>query len=100
MAETFDVVVVGFGLAGAIAAIEAHDRGARVLILEKQTVPGGISICAGGGVRIADDAERATEYLRASSAGTTAEPVLRALAPGMPHARPASMAPSAARRRA
>jgi glycine/D-amino acid oxidase-like deaminating enzyme len=83
MAETFDVVVVGLGLAGAIAAIEAHDRGARVVILEKQTVPGGISICAGGGARVANDVDQATAYLNASSAQTTAEPVLRALAQGM-----------------
>ena len=41
MTETFDVVLVGFGLAGAIAASEAHDRGASVIILEKQTMPGG-----------------------------------------------------------
>ena len=83
MAETFDVVVVGFGLAGAIAAIEAHDQGGKVIILEKQAAPGGISICAGGGVRIAYDVDQATEYLKASSAETTAEPVLRALARGM-----------------
>ena len=31
-----DVVVVGYGGAGAAAAIEAHDAGATVLILEKQ----------------------------------------------------------------
>lgn len=82
MTETFDVVVVGFGLAGGIAAIEAHDRGANVVILEKQTVPGGISICAGGGARIAEDVDQATAYLEASSAQTTAEPLLRALARG------------------
>ncbi len=33
---TADVVVVGFGAAGAVAAITAHDKGATVLILEKQ----------------------------------------------------------------
>ena len=82
MAETFDVVVVGFGLAGAIAAIEAHDRGARVVILEKQTVPGGISISAGGGARIADNVDQATAYLKASSADTTPDSALRALARG------------------
>lgn len=82
MTETFDVIVVGFGLAGAIAAIEAHDRGAKVVILEKQAVPGGVSICAGGGARIAADADAATAYLAASSIHTTAEPVLRALAQG------------------
>jgi succinate dehydrogenase/fumarate reductase flavoprotein subunit len=32
-----DVVVVGFGAAGAATAITAHDLGARVLILEKAT---------------------------------------------------------------
>jgi succinate dehydrogenase/fumarate reductase flavoprotein subunit len=31
-----DVVVIGFGGAGAAAAIEAHDNGAKVLVLEKQ----------------------------------------------------------------
>lgn len=83
MAERFDVIVVGFGLAGAIAAIEAHDRGARVLIVEKQSVAGGISICAGGGARVADDADQATAYLKASCSDTTPEPVLRALAQGL-----------------
>lgn len=46
--ETFDVVVVGFGFGGAAAAIEAHDHGARVLLIDKMPHPGGISICAGG----------------------------------------------------
>ena len=32
-----DVLVLGFGGAGAAAAIEAHDAGAKVLIIEKQT---------------------------------------------------------------
>src|SRR5688572_17155087 len=31
-----DVLVVGFGSAGACAAIEAHDCGAEVILLEKQ----------------------------------------------------------------
>ena len=31
-----DVVIVGLGGAGASAAIEAHDKGAKVLVLEKQ----------------------------------------------------------------
>ncbi len=34
--EEAEVVVVGYGGAGAVAAITAHDAGARVLILEKQ----------------------------------------------------------------
>src|SRR5690606_27947219 len=31
-----DVVIIGFGAAGGCAAIEAHDAGARVIVLEKQ----------------------------------------------------------------
>ena len=81
MSETFDVIVVGFGLAGAIAAIEAHDAGAKVLLVEKAPVPGGISICAGGGVRFADSFDKALSYLKATCAGTTPEPVLARLAP-------------------
>ena len=34
--EETDVIVVGYGGAGAVAAIAAHDAGARVTILEKQ----------------------------------------------------------------
>lgn len=34
--ETVDVIVVGFGDAGAIAAMTAHDEGAEVLVVEKQ----------------------------------------------------------------
>jgi succinate dehydrogenase/fumarate reductase flavoprotein subunit len=69
MTETFDVIVIGFGVAGAIASIEAHDRRARVLILERQSTPGGISIC-GGGVRIADDADKATALYVAGALGS------------------------------
>jgi len=81
--EAFDVIVVGFGYAGAIAAIEAHDAGASVLLLEKQPDPGGISICSAGGLRIAKSAEDAYAYLAATNAGTAPEPVLRRLAEGM-----------------
>ncbi|HEY4020602.1 MAG TPA: FAD-binding protein, partial [Pseudonocardiaceae bacterium] len=34
--STVDVIVVGFGDAGAVAAMTAHDEGAEVLIVEKQ----------------------------------------------------------------
>src|SRR6516165_1951978 len=54
---TADVVVVGYGYAGAVAAIEAHDAGADVLLIEKMPDPGGISITSGGNVRIVEDAE-------------------------------------------
>jgi hypothetical protein len=82
MRESYDVVVAGLGLAGAIAAIAAHDAGAKVLVLEKEPHPGGISICAGGGARIAQDADAAFAYLKATCADTTPDPVLLALAHG------------------
>ena len=47
-AEAFDVVVVGFGMAGACAALEAARAGARVLLLERAAVHGGTSSMSGG----------------------------------------------------
>jgi ribulose 1,5-bisphosphate synthetase/thiazole synthase len=44
--ETFDIVVVGFGFAGAVAAIKAHNQDAHVLLIEKMPDPGDISICS------------------------------------------------------
>lgn len=83
MSEAADVIVVGYGFAGGIAALAASDAGASVLILEKQPDPGGISVCSAGGLRITDDADKAFSYLCATNAGTTPEPVLRVLAQGM-----------------
>jgi len=80
---TADVVVVGYGYAGAVAAIEAHDAGADVLLIEKMPDPGGISITSGGNVRIVEDAEEGFRHLQATNAGTTPDSVLRALAAGM-----------------
>src|SRR5262245_22980726 len=80
---TADVVVVGYGYAGAVAAIEAHDAGADVLLIEKMPDPGGISITSGGNVRFVEDVEEGFRHLQATSAGTTPDPVLRALAAGM-----------------
>lgn len=62
----YDVVVAGFGFAGAAAALAAHDAGARVLVVEKMPDPGGISICAGGGVRVVLEREGGRAYLRQS----------------------------------
>ena len=81
--ETFDVVVVGFGLAGGVAAISAADAGASVLVIEKSEVPGGLSICSYGAVRSARDPEAAFAYLKATNGGRTPDDVLRALAEGM-----------------
>jgi succinate dehydrogenase/fumarate reductase flavoprotein subunit len=78
--DPFDVIVVGYGFAGGAAAIAAHDAGGRVLLLEKMPIPGGISICSGGGLRVATDADRAYEYLKATNDGTTDDELMRAFA--------------------
>src|ERR1700721_3046906 len=80
---TADVVVVGYGYAGAVAALEAREAGADVLLIEKMPDPGGISITSGGNVRIVADAEAGFRHLQATNAGTTPDSVLRALAAGM-----------------
>ena len=81
--ETFDIVVAGYGFGGGITAIEAARRGASVLICEKMPQPGGVSICSGGGVRCALDADDAFAYLKATNAGTTPDDVLQVFADGM-----------------
>ena len=78
-----EVIVLGYGYAGAMAAISAADAGARVLLVEKSATPGGISICSAGGVRIADDSDAAFMYLEATCGGKTPDDVLRVLANGM-----------------
>jgi 3-oxo-5alpha-steroid 4-dehydrogenase len=77
--DEFDVVVVGFGMAGGSAALEAARSGARVLLLERAAVYGGTSAMAGGhfylgggtavqkATGIEDSAEEMAKYLTAVS---------------------------------
>ncbi len=46
--DEFDVVVVGFGIAGGCAAVSAAAAGARVLVLERAAGAGGTTSMAGG----------------------------------------------------
>ncbi len=78
-----DVLVVGYGAAGGIAAITAHDAGAKVLLIEKMPHPGGISILSGGGVAFAHNAEGAFQYLQRTCNGTTPDDILRKMAEEM-----------------
>ena len=70
--ETFDVVVVGSGAAGAMAALRAAENGLSVLIVEKAHKFGGTSATSGGVMWIpnhglsgdnGDSREQAMEYL-------------------------------------
>jgi succinate dehydrogenase/fumarate reductase flavoprotein subunit len=77
--RTADVVVVGLGVAGACAALEAHRRGVEVLVLERASGGGGASAASegifylGGGTAAQeacgykDDPDNMFAFMRAST---------------------------------
>jgi succinate dehydrogenase/fumarate reductase flavoprotein subunit len=65
-----DVVIVGFGGAGAAAAIEATDAGSKVVILEKMAHAGGNTGVSGGFLTISEDLESGVKYVRAQTFDT------------------------------
>jgi succinate dehydrogenase/fumarate reductase flavoprotein subunit len=78
-----DVAIIGYGGAGAVAAITSHDAGARVLVLEKAPIEGGGSTRMSGGQSAyidAKDAAGAAEYLYTGSFGATPKDVCLAWA--------------------
>jgi fumarate reductase flavoprotein subunit len=74
--EAADVVVIGGGLAGFSAAIEAASRGARVLLLEKQPALGGSTVLSGGSFAFADSEEQRAAGLK-DSPGTLRDDLMR-----------------------
>ncbi len=50
MSTSWDIVVIGAGAAGLLAAARAAERGRRVLLLEKNAKPG-VKILMSGGTR-------------------------------------------------
>ncbi|BBH67431.1 23S rRNA methyltransferase [Actinoplanes sp. OR16] len=84
----YDVVVVGFGAAGACAAIEAAEAGARVLVVDRfggggaTAISGGV-VYAGGGTRfqraagVEDDPESMYDYLLTETRDAVTPPTLR-----------------------
>ncbi|WP_433502064.1 FAD-dependent oxidoreductase [Pseudonocardia halophobica] len=83
MVET-DLVIVGFGGAGAAAAITAHDAGASVVVLEKQRAGAHTpsTRMSGGLVMAADSAADAAAYLDACAGGMVPADVSAAWARG------------------
>jgi succinate dehydrogenase/fumarate reductase flavoprotein subunit len=77
-----DVVVVGYGPAGAAAAIAAHDAGARVLVLES-TAQGGGNARYSGGFLFDIPGPATVAHLDALCFGRTPRPVLDAYAAGL-----------------
>jgi len=91
--ETTDVVVVGSGFSGLAAAIEARNRGAAVVILEKLPTAGGNSILSDGGIAapgtalqqrngIEDSAERLYDDLLKAGLAMNHPELARTLADG------------------
>jgi succinate dehydrogenase/fumarate reductase flavoprotein subunit len=79
----FDVIIVGGGGSGAAAAIEAMERGASVIVLEKTSSLGGSTQESGGSVRLIDDAESAVEHYWTLTQGTTPRSVMEAFVDGL-----------------
>ena len=59
-----DVLVAGYGMAGAVAAIVAADGGASTMLLEKGKEPEGNTWVSLGGISCPDDADKAKKYLK------------------------------------
>ena len=71
-----DVIVVGYGGAGAAAALTAAQAGAQVLILEKNPEGGGNTKYSGGTLRTYRDATKAADYIEALCDGATERDVI------------------------
>ncbi|HEX5118397.1 MAG TPA: FAD-binding protein [Pseudonocardiaceae bacterium] len=77
-----DVVVLGYGGAGAMAALSACDAGASVLLVDKMATGGGSTHEAGGTLRPPRDPDLAATHYAALSGGTTPLDMMRTLAHG------------------
>lgn len=78
--EEVDLVIVGSGAGGLVAALRAHADGLRVVVLEKQSQVGGSTAMSGGQIwapanpmqqaaGVSDSPEEALQYLRALEDG-------------------------------
>lgn len=80
----YDVVVVGSGAGGMVAAIRAHDLGMKPIVIEKSDRYGGTSAVSGSGLWIPnnmfikdrDSDEAAFEYLKVTTKGKVADEML------------------------
>lgn len=66
--ETFDVIIVGAGLAGLTAACAALDEGAKSVLLEKMSVSGGTGNYSNGTFSVVGSPQQAAGAVRSSRA--------------------------------
>lgn len=89
MKKEFDIVVLGAGASGMMAALSAHENGSSVGIFEKQSLIGGTAGISGGIIwapmnshmkkaGIDDNRSKAIEYFMSLSQGDINQPLLEA----------------------
>ena len=71
-----DVVIIGYGGAGAAAAIVAVDAGVKVIILEKSSEGGGNTKYSGGSIRTYLDQQKALDFYETLCEGATERDVV------------------------
>ena len=71
-----DVIIVGFGGAGAAAALAAVEAGADVLLVEKNPEGGGNTRYSGGSIRTYTNLDKAVDFIEAVCEGTTEREVV------------------------
>jgi len=81
--DEVDVLIAGFGAAGASAALAACEAGASVAVVEKTSAGGGNCVHSGGFL-LEVDGPRAVDHLDALCFGKTERAVLQAFADGLP----------------
>ncbi|ETT46695.1 flavocytochrome c [Paenibacillus sp. FSL P4-0338] len=64
--ESTDIVIIGGGGAGMTAAIEAHNQGAKVILIEKMPMLGGNTVRAEGGLNAAGTPYQAADGIKDS----------------------------------
>jgi succinate dehydrogenase/fumarate reductase flavoprotein subunit len=71
-----DVIIVGYGGAGAAAAIVASDAGAKVIIVEKSPEGGGNTRYSGGSIRTYLELNKVVDFFETICEGTTERDVV------------------------
>jgi succinate dehydrogenase/fumarate reductase flavoprotein subunit len=71
-----DVIVVGYGGAGATVAVEAYEQGSSVIVLERGRTGGGSTRESGGSIRVIEDRSAAVAHFLELCEGTTPPAVI------------------------